>query len=600
MKKWIMLLCLLALAVTLSACGCKHENQTREGALAATCTEDGFTGSMICGDCGETLASGVVIPAYGHENTETRLHAREASCTNPGYSGDVYCLRCLAMVSEGSELPLGDHLVMTYRDDEAPTCESEGYRAGRYCEDCGITLSEEEYIPALGHNIINPDGYIAPSCTREGFQGEGGCANCNEYVVGDEIDRLEHNFGDDNICTECQWPRAGLYDENFQMVMTWDELMEKELVGNTYGGSRDINYIHESLTGTLVVEEDYEIYLRSRGYTNDNMPMNVSVIYTPCTQNSFYDEAFAYLPNLKEVRIFGHPTSTPWQLFQGSGIESIVLPDTIETLGYKTFAGCSNLTGIEIPDSVIEIGEQCFWGCSGLTEITTPSSLEVFYDEAFRDCTSLKKVTLNGHLSSVGSDIFKDCTSLEEVYISEAFRGIGERMFSGCTALESIELPEGLTTVFGAAFEKTSITELEFPSTMNKLPHVGPMEMLERLDLSACVDLTTVPEIYDCPALYDLMLPPNAVNFDSRLSLSKLPSLKRLVLPDNLTGLGSYFGAEAVEEIVWPVSLQDAGAMKNMAALSSILYRGSEEEWNSVSGNDMFPNASVLFDYTGY
>lgn len=56
--------------------------------------------------------------------------------------------------------------------------------------------------------------------------------------------------------------------------------------------------------------------------------------------------------------------------FYLSGIESIVLPDTMTTIGDNAFASCSSLTSITIPKSVTTIGSSVFKYCTSLTSVT--------------------------------------------------------------------------------------------------------------------------------------------------------------------------------------------------------------------------------------
>ena len=176
MKKWILLLCLLALAVSLSACGCSHENQRVEGALTASCTEDGFTGNLVCSDCNELVVPGIAIPAYGHAESAP-LYAKEGSCTYPGYTGDVYCLRCLEPVRKGEETPMGDHVPGEDYSYEA-TCEDSGRISELTCRDCGMLLREESRIPPLGHTLPEPEGAYEATCTAAGQTGSGYCSVC--------------------------------------------------------------------------------------------------------------------------------------------------------------------------------------------------------------------------------------------------------------------------------------------------------------------------------------------------------------------------------------------------------------------------------------
>ena len=56
------------------------------------------------------------------------------------------------------------------------------------------------------------------------------------------------------------------------------------------------------------------------------------------------------------------------------------------------FYNCYSVITIIIPDSVTSIGSSAFNGCSGLTSINLPESLESIGDEAFANCTSLQEV----------------------------------------------------------------------------------------------------------------------------------------------------------------------------------------------------------------
>ena len=53
----------------------------------------------------------------------------------------------------------------------------------------------------------------------------------------------------------------------------------------------------------------------------------------------------------------------------GKTLGSIVLPDTITTIGNNAFANCTSLASVTIPNGVTEIGYQAFWGCDSLTDI---------------------------------------------------------------------------------------------------------------------------------------------------------------------------------------------------------------------------------------
>lgn len=46
-----------------------HDTELR-GVKSATCTEDGFTGDLVCKSCGTVVTPGEVIPAVGHTDAD--------------------------------------------------------------------------------------------------------------------------------------------------------------------------------------------------------------------------------------------------------------------------------------------------------------------------------------------------------------------------------------------------------------------------------------------------------------------------------------------------------------------------------------------------
>ena len=76
-----------------------------------------------------------------------------------------------------------------------------------------------------------------------------------------------------------------------------------------------------------------------------------------------------------------------------AGCKNSVIPNSVASIWYEAFCGCSGLTELTLPNSVTSIGNCAFGGCSGLTELTLPNSITSIGDYAFAYCSDLSKIT---------------------------------------------------------------------------------------------------------------------------------------------------------------------------------------------------------------
>lgn len=126
---------------------------TASGKLLHTCT--------VCGQSYEEE-----IPSNGH--TPVLEGAVDATCSAPGYSGDLVCADCGTVLEKGTVLPIADHTVELLPGKEA-TCLGSGLTEGSRCSVCGVTLVAQTVIPRLGHSYTytdNGDGTHSGACDR--------------------------------------------------------------------------------------------------------------------------------------------------------------------------------------------------------------------------------------------------------------------------------------------------------------------------------------------------------------------------------------------------------------------------------------------------
>lgn len=147
---------------------------------------------------------------------------------------------------------------------------------------------------------------------------------------------------------------------------------------------------------------------------------------------------------------------------------SVVLPDSILTVGKNVFSGCASLTNVFIPSSTTSIGSDVFLDCDSLAELTVPfigASIEneenshIGYwfggnnPEAHPTCVpaSLKKVTLT-KASFIGDYAFRYCSNLTDVTIPRSVTYIGYGAFYECKQLKKVFIPNTVSLVKNYAF----------------------------------------------------------------------------------------------------------------------------------------------------
>ena len=96
----------------------------------------------------------------------------------------------------------------------------------------------------------------------------------------------------------------------------------------------------------------------------------------------------------------------------------------------STFSGCSNLTSVMIPNSVTSIGGRAFNYCSSLTSISIPNSVTSIGNSAFYNCYNLTSISIPNSVTSIGTYAFFGCSNLTSISIPNSVTSIGRQAFS--------------------------------------------------------------------------------------------------------------------------------------------------------------------------
>ena len=215
------------------------------------------------------------------------------------------------------------------------------------------------------------------------------------------------------------------------------------------------------------------------------------------------DEAFLWCENLTSVVIPNSVTSIGYGVFVGcGGLTNVKIPNSVTSISPSAFNSCGNLNitvdesnpnycdidGVlfnkckteimayskdkiqpeySIPDSVTSIGDYAFYECIGITSVTIPESVTSIGENAFGYCTGLAGITIPGSVTSIGDSAFEDCGSLMSITIPSSVIDIGDYAFVSCNSLTSVTIENGVTSIGDRAFAWCeSLTNVTIPSSV--------------------------------------------------------------------------------------------------------------------------------------
>ena len=179
-------------------------------------------------------------------------------------------------------------------------------------------------------------------------------------------------------------------------------------------------------------------------------------VMIPDSVTSIGNEAFSECESLQSVTIPNSVTSIGNEAFsECRALCSISIPDSVTFIGNGAFSNCESLHSVTISNSVTSIGDNTFSYCMSLQSITIPNSVTSIGDNAFSGCESLHSVTIPDSVTSIGDNAFSYCVSLQSVIIPDSVTSIGNNAFSGCESLQSVTIPHSLTSIGKDAFPDT-------------------------------------------------------------------------------------------------------------------------------------------------
>lgn len=199
------------------------------------------------------------------------------------------------------------------------------------------------------------------------------------------------------------------------------------------------------------------------------------------------DDSIYFTPPMftGDVSIPDDMTAIPKDYFKNKiGMEEIVIPARITSIGDNAFYNCSGLKKIsfEKGSKLTSIGADAFYGCSSLEEIILPDTVTSVGKDLFSGCSALVKAVLPKNLKTLPNYTFYNCVKLVTLTLPSAPVEIGNSCFEGCELLE-VSIPASVTSIGNNAFNKSGIKSV---TVSDKVKSVGTNAF------KACRKLTTV------------------------------------------------------------------------------------------------------------
>ena len=278
---------------------------------------------------------------------------------------------------------------------------------------------------------------------------------------------------------------------------------------------------------------------------------NHTIIYTAGLEYTLSDDGASYLVSGigtatdRDIKIMprynGKPvTGIADNAFESNNkIDSVLIPDGVESIGAYAFRGCGDLTKVVIPGSVKSIGNSAFYYCRNITRVDYSGDItgwlnieglgNLMFDVSSSCELYISGIKVEGNIvipdgvTSIPGSAFRNLTGITSVTIPDSVTSIGYYAFENCSGMTEVTIPDSVTSIQWNAF-----------SIGNGVTSIGSSAF------------------YDCSGLQSLTIGTGVTSIGTS-AFSGCSSLTSITIPDSVTSIGDYAfsGCTALSTLNW-------------------------------------------------
>lgn len=214
----------------------------------------------------------------------------------------------------------------------------------------------------------------------------------------------------------------------------------------------------------------------------------------------------------------------------------------------STLISClSGINHVIIPNDVITIGRYAFYSCTYIQSVVIPSSVIKIRGFAFAYCKLLQAITITNGVTEIESLVFSECISLQNIIIPESVVKVGAFVFWGCTSLRNVFILNNNIEYQGGTFNNSSVDCIIGASNLS-IGRDGTVVHNSTLIscLSTDIECIKIPygvkkisfgAFYGCESICNIVIPASVTEIGAR-AFRHCSSLQTITIPENLSRIG--------------------------------------------------------------